>query len=697
MPRASIRLAALTVAVVLTHVVTGSAATVPAATGAPRGATPAPPPKPGRRIALLIAISDYRNLKADGPSGLKPLEGPVEHDLPRMRRALRKWGFGDSADTRVLTDSQASRAGIEAGFRWLASQVRDTSDVVVIYFSGHGTSAPDGADRDEAVVDPNDHDDEALVPWDVQDTPAAIHDARQLVIDDQIRDWLAAIRTDNVTMIVDACYSGTITRGESRFRSRGPAAPASGGSAASAAGATAVATTMALRNPKHTVITAASPRQRANEIEFSTAEGDRYFGVLTYFLTEALLFRADSTTRYDDVMQDVQRGVTSLGYQIERQDPQLEGERGALLFRVRQRVAREPVLTLASRGADTWRVDLGAVHGLRVGALLDVYAPEDSLLRNRGALGQVEVVAVRSEDADVRRPAGATELPPIPARARATLAMAPRGVRTLSTLPVWIAPDAVAARPALDSLAFVTASDSASAAAVVRRRGAGYQVTVRGVPLPSLKSGADPARGYAASRDELCSPLRRALAIASLGQLVNPAATALPRVTVRAVPTGTLPSHTLAVGEDTVRLGETVDVLAYVDAPRGTQVYLSAAVAGFITPPTVIYPDEDHRGKNDPVPLQTWIPLAIGLTGEPPVGREAIKVVAELRQYDLYLLVESLPACGTRAGGSKGDDEVSRIQARRPAAVSEWKAVEHSILILDPAAKGRPQAMGSRE
>src|SRR5689334_2636049 len=62
-----------------------------------------------RHVALLIGISDYKNFAEDGPPGRSKLHGPVENDLPRVERALTKWGFRAGPDMRVLRDSQATR------------------------------------------------------------------------------------------------------------------------------------------------------------------------------------------------------------------------------------------------------------------------------------------------------------------------------------------------------------------------------------------------------------------------------------------------------------------------------------------------------------------------------------------------------------------------------------------------------------
>src|SRR2546425_4556 len=271
------------------------------------------PPRPPRRLALLIGISDYKNFQPDGPPGQSDLTGPA-NDVPRIKTSLRRYGFDGDSSVHVLLNAQASRQGITDGFRWLAQQATDTADVVVIFYSGHGSFTKD-LNGDEALVTPGDTLDEALVPWNALD----IHDPAQLVIDDQIGDWLKALGTTNVTLIIDACFSGTATRGAEIApvaRPRG----ARGNTPSSSATAVDL-----LDNPAYTLITASSAIQVAMELPLG--QDKKVFGVLTYYLTEAL-DAAGPNARYDEVMRDV---VANVREERVTQRPQLEGDRGARL------------------------------------------------------------------------------------------------------------------------------------------------------------------------------------------------------------------------------------------------------------------------------------------------------------------------------------------------------------------------------
>ncbi|MDA0329241.1 MAG: caspase family protein [Gemmatimonadetes bacterium] len=94
-------------------------------------------PAAGRKIALIIAISDYGTPPAHPETGepLRPYRDlNAKNDVPLVRGALEAQGF-TSENIRVIEDADADAEGIRDAFRWL---VRETGsgDVVVLHYSG---------------------------------------------------------------------------------------------------------------------------------------------------------------------------------------------------------------------------------------------------------------------------------------------------------------------------------------------------------------------------------------------------------------------------------------------------------------------------------------------------------------------------------------------------------------------------------
>ncbi|WP_242222871.1 caspase family protein [Shinella zoogloeoides] len=147
--------------------------------------------------ALLIGIGTYATL----PEKLF-LEGP-KNDVPLIEKLLReKQGY--AADSiRILRDKDASRAAILASIdEWLVAGTQP-GDRVYLYFSGHGLQVKD-QDGDE-----EDGLDEALSTYDIV---AGDGDWTNVILDDEIDAMLAKLKDRAVSIVIDACHSGTISR-----------------------------------------------------------------------------------------------------------------------------------------------------------------------------------------------------------------------------------------------------------------------------------------------------------------------------------------------------------------------------------------------------------------------------------------------------------------------------------------------------
>ena len=153
------------------------------------------PAAAGQR-ALLIGISAYENIR--------PLNGP-RRDLPKMKAFLRDhWKFGQD-EIIVLEDADATRDKIIAAIKERLIGETKAGDRVLIYFSGHGSQLPD-EDGDE-----EDGLDETLSPVNTTE------DGRNQITDDVFGALLAQLGDRKVTVIIDSCHSGTVSRSVGSF------------------------------------------------------------------------------------------------------------------------------------------------------------------------------------------------------------------------------------------------------------------------------------------------------------------------------------------------------------------------------------------------------------------------------------------------------------------------------------------------
>jgi hypothetical protein len=320
----------------------------------------------GRR-ALLIGIDRYPLLPAH------QLRGSV-NDVTVISTVLRtRFGFPPDR-VSVLTDGDATQAGIRSALATLAGEVQ-ADDVVVLHYSGHGSqrkvdpSRPDLAEGDRL--------DETIVPSD----SGRGSDPNRDITDDELHAWLTAVTavTPNVTLVFDCCHSGTVVRDldfglpvrdvpadERPFEAMG--IPADDPSRT-------VATSPPGRGPSRWmpvgdrwVLLAAC---RAEEKAQEHADGEVIHGAFTAFLLRALEAAPSGATAADLF----QRAATLLSSRYPGQHPQMEGggrERelfGAHFFEA------VPFIPVTDRTGDAVTLEAGAVLGASVGSEWGVFPP----------------------------------------------------------------------------------------------------------------------------------------------------------------------------------------------------------------------------------------------------------------------------------------------------------------------------------
>lgn len=154
-------------------------------------------PAAAEKRALIVSINEY------GRPQWK-LRGAVADGL-NIDRLLRE-NLGYRPDQiRQVFDTAATREGILSAFREWLVQGTQPGDDVFFYFSGHGFQQKD-TDNDE-----EDGLDETLVAADAG--PDGQGGVANMITDDEIDRLLGAIKDRRVTMVIDSCHSGTISRG----------------------------------------------------------------------------------------------------------------------------------------------------------------------------------------------------------------------------------------------------------------------------------------------------------------------------------------------------------------------------------------------------------------------------------------------------------------------------------------------------
>ena len=164
----------------------------------------------GTKRALTVFIGDYPK-----ESGWNTISS--QNDKAIILEMLYSNGFKPS-DVTCLEESRATCSSIVAALENLASSVK-SGDQVYVHFSCHGQQITD-QDGDEALVNPGDRYDEAIVPYD-----AAVsygwhgYKGEKHLTDDVLNDYFSriqkAVGAKGCLLVVnDSCHSGSSERAD---------------------------------------------------------------------------------------------------------------------------------------------------------------------------------------------------------------------------------------------------------------------------------------------------------------------------------------------------------------------------------------------------------------------------------------------------------------------------------------------------
>jgi len=147
----------------------------------------------GRRYAVCVGISQY---KCERVPPLQVSHKDAEHMAARLKESCRV------DEVMLLTNSQATREGIETAIFKDLPRKTQAGDEVLIFFSCHGGRCADTSG------DEQDGTDEYIVPHDGE-----VGKPETMILDDTFARWMQELDGRKIGIILDNCYSGGSSKG----------------------------------------------------------------------------------------------------------------------------------------------------------------------------------------------------------------------------------------------------------------------------------------------------------------------------------------------------------------------------------------------------------------------------------------------------------------------------------------------------
>ena len=338
-----------------------------------------------RTHALLIGVSDYN------VNGIHDLKGPP-NDVSILWRALKHRDVKDE-DIAVLTDpvlpvssdfpmprGLPHRAQILAELDRLAIDAQK-GDTVIFYYSGHGSVQPVNPDIPQEEPEA-DGQDQVILPGDVGAYSLIDRSIKNAIVDNELAAKFDRIRARGafVWAVVDACHSGTVTRGQDVTRSVDPAVlgvPSAvklethGGEREAGItlkpGAGGIVGFYAVESYAEAI---ERPFTGYNLPMVGVGE-DQRMGVFTYNLHRALM--RDTASTFRDLAQEIVSEMSSDRTGGKVPPPVFDGDLDAPV--PGSDAARVPNSVTAILADEEISIPAGILHGFDIGATIALYQP----------------------------------------------------------------------------------------------------------------------------------------------------------------------------------------------------------------------------------------------------------------------------------------------------------------------------------
>ena len=358
--------------------------------------------------AIIVAIADYPT-NEKGETVWKDLSSNNDVDL--VKAMLKEQLFQES-NCAFLIDKEATPENLDKAFESLIVKLKE-GDIVYFHYSGHGQQVADIKPKKRKGIvggDEKDRYDEAFVLY---NAPMAFdkngtYEMEHHYVDDQMKVQFDKIRKKiglkgQVILVLDACHSGTATRGADDPKVRGSktvCAPADWKPGTDSDTSAAFGTDFEYNTDQSMGKMVAFFGCKADQLnnEFLPEGTNIRYGSLTYFFVNGMKKLGEKNSSYANLFSEIRKNmfVNWGGEQV----PEIEGDDLSQAIFSNTFIPTKPFFNIESIYFNEVNIDAGTLSGLAVGDELglfstDVNNPKDTTAFFEGKITEISALKAK--------------------------------------------------------------------------------------------------------------------------------------------------------------------------------------------------------------------------------------------------------------------------------------------------------------
>jgi hypothetical protein len=359
--------------------------------------------------AIIVAIADYPTNEI-GETVWKDLSSNNDVDL--VKAMLKEQLFQES-NCAFLIDKEATPENLDKAFESLIVKLKE-GDIVYFHYSGHGQQVADIKPKKRKGIvggDEIDRYDEAFVLY---NAPMAFdkngtYEMEHHYVDDQMKVHFDNIRKKigakgQVVLVIDACHSGTSTRGSDDPSVRGSievCAPANWKQSAEKDTSEAFGTDFSYETnqPMGKMVAFFGCKAEQVNNEFKPEGSETRYGSLTYFLIQGMKNLGENAS-YANLFSEVRKNMllSFNGKQI----PEIEGDDLNQAIFSNTFIPAKPFFNVESIYFNEVNLDAGSLAGLSIGDELGLFGTEVNNPRDAKALFEGKITELSAMKATIK-------------------------------------------------------------------------------------------------------------------------------------------------------------------------------------------------------------------------------------------------------------------------------------------------------